>query len=66
MIIVTDIVSGTSMSICIVSVLGIYPDCNFTDDLGGWANQGDRAWIIVNSTTKDVGLLTGRQGTSSN
>ena len=45
--------------------LGIYPDCNFTNGFEGWTNNGSRRWIIVNSTMKDVGLLTGRQGMHS-
>jgi hypothetical protein len=48
----------------ISSVLGIhYLDCNFTDGFGGWENLGQHDWIIANSTVKDVGSLTGKQGT---
>jgi hypothetical protein len=40
-----------------------YPTCNFTDGFGGWGDDKQVAWIIVNSTVKDVGRLTGKQGT---
>lgn len=39
-----------------------YPDCNFTNGFGGWFNYGNPPWIIVNSTMKDIGRLTGKQG----
>ena len=46
-----------------MSFSGLYPDTNFTGNLGGWENQGgDRNWIVVNSTIKDIWTLTGQQG----
>ena len=45
-----------------MSVLGVYPDCNFTESFGGWKNHGKRDWVIVNETVKNVGILAGRQG----
>jgi hypothetical protein len=40
-----------------------YPACNFTNGFCGWDNDRQPAWIIVNSTVKHVGRLTGKQGT---
>ncbi|XP_028395409.1 uncharacterized protein LOC114519468 [Dendronephthya gigantea] len=45
---------------------GAYPDCNFTNGFGGWADQDDGRWKIVNSTSSDAGILTGRQGVGDN
>ena len=42
---------------------GKYPDWNFTDGLGGWQNKESLRWSVVKSLTRDVGILTGQQGT---
>ena len=62
---------GTYKWVLLISVLiacsrGRYPDCNFTNGFKGWTNSGRRSWMVVNSTMKDVGLLTGRQGSGDN
>ena len=45
---------------------GPYPDCNFTDGLGGWKNGKKLHWGVVKSKLKDVGMLTGVQGKVNN